>query len=338
MVLVQRKGVVLIIVMIVVSGLSTLAFGLIFRARVRIKRSALNIQNAQAYYLAIGGIEKGKDFLVEKVLNDPEGIDIQIAKNIPFQDQLSEEEEDTFTEGKDVVQKLEYAVFDEFGFININKTNPVNLMKLNELGEVRVSRLIDWIDEDSELSLSESAESDYYVQQSRPYTSKNKEFTHLRELLFIKDVGVSDYIGRFLSVDSEYKFKFFDETVASYFPDSSIGLVNLFTVYGEGKLNLNTVPAVILASLPGIELPEAEMLVDYRNNLSRDECISNYDFLEDLNLNEIQKSSIVNNCCLRSNVFRVYSYGKVGQSSCCLMAVVEYVENELKVLSLERFF
>jgi type II secretory pathway component PulK len=66
----HRRGVVLIIVMIVVSGLSILAFGLAFRARVRIKTFGLNIQNVQAYHLAMGGLEKGKVFLVEEVLSD----------------------------------------------------------------------------------------------------------------------------------------------------------------------------------------------------------------------------------------------------------------------------
>lgn len=58
-----RRGVALIIVMTVVSGLSILASGLAFRARVRMKTFELNVQNVQVYHLALGGIEKGKGFL-----------------------------------------------------------------------------------------------------------------------------------------------------------------------------------------------------------------------------------------------------------------------------------
>ena len=212
MILSRRRGVALIIVMIVASGLSVLAFGLAFRARVRMQMSELNIQNAQAYHLAIGGIEKGKVFLVEEVLSDdPEVFAINIAKRIPFASHLSEEEKLLLSEEREIKQRLEYAVFDESGFININKTNPVNLMKLNQIDETMVSRIIDWIDQDGDLSFSESAESDYYMQQNLPYVAKNEEVTHLRELLFIKGIEVTDYVGSLLDISSDRKFTFFDE-------------------------------------------------------------------------------------------------------------------------------
>lgn len=330
----HRRGVALIIVMIVVSGLSILAFGLAFRARVRMKTFALNVQNVQAYHLALGGIEKGKVFLAENILNeDPQIFDMNIARRIPFADQLSEEEMLLLSEGKDIKRKLEYAVFDESGFININKTNPVNLMKLDLIDEAMVSRIIDWMDQDSDLEFPDGAESDYYMQQSRSYVAKNEEFTHLRELLFIKDVEVDEYLGKLLDMSSDNKFNLFAEN-AHGFP---IGLVNLFSVHGDGKWNVNTTPAVILALMTGFDLPAAEMLVDYRQNLASDEYIRDDSFLKDIGL-EDKKMSFNQYCCFNSNIFRIYSFGEVGQGCCCLIAIVEYKENKLKTLSLERLF
>lgn len=331
----HRPGIALIIVMIVVSGLSILAFGLAYRAKVRIKTFGLNTQNVKAYHLALGGIEKGKVFLSEEIFSDEDQyFDLNIAKKIPFIGQMSDHEISLLSEKNEKEQRLGYAVFDEICFININKTNPVNLIKLEQIDEITVSKIIDWKDKDDEPSLAESVESDYYLQQKRPFKAKNEDMSHLRELLFIKGIDVKNYLGRLSNTNSDDKFNFFAES----YDGSSTGLVNLFSVHGDGMLNINTVPAVILASLPGIEMQDAEMLVDYRNNLASDEYLSSDAFLTEIDLDPVQRDSIANNCVFSSNIFRIYSFCEVKETCCCLMAIVKYDEKELKTLSLERLF
>ena len=336
---IRRKGVVLIIVLVVVSSLSVLAFGMAFRTRVRMKTANLNVQNTQAYYLALGGIEKGKVYLVDQILNeDSEQFALNVAKKTPVYDSLSSDEQNDLSTGKLVEQDLEFAVFDETVFMNINITNPVNMMKLDGITEDFVVKVIDWKDKNDELFSSQSAESGYYIRQDRPYSAKNQEISHLRELLFIKDVDTDIYLGSYFEsgLDDLYAYEIGKSSNDS--EDGFPGLINLFTVFGEGKLNINTVPASMLISLPGINNEEAEILLDHRRSLASDEYLSSFDFLDELGFEEVLRDSIINNCCFVSNIFRIYSNAAVGQSRCCLIAVVQYAENELKTLYTERVF
>ena len=46
--------------------------------------------------------------------------------------------------------------------------------------------------------------------------------------------------------------------------DAPAGLASLLTVFGDGKVNVNTAPVAVLASLPGLDKESAQKIVDYR--------------------------------------------------------------------------
>jgi type II secretory pathway component PulK len=124
---------------------------------------------------------------------------------------------------------LRYGLIDEERKININKAERLVLNRLFlalGYGETRAQELaasiVDWRDADSELSIpSGSAESSYYRGLPEPYDAKNAEFEVLDEVLLVKGI---------------------DESVFDSIKD-------YITIYGGGKVNINTASGPVLFAL-----------------------------------------------------------------------------------------
>lgn len=142
-------------------------------------------------------------------------------------------------EGNIILQSLE----DEERKININNAEREVLKRLfleiglsEELSEEISSSLIDWRDSDSQLIIPlGSAEDSYYRNLTYPYEAKDKNFEVLEEILLVK--GVEDNV--------------FDK------------ICNYLTIYGEGKININTAPPLVLEAL-GIRKSLVEKILAYR--------------------------------------------------------------------------
>lgn len=121
-----------------------------------------------------------------------------------------------------------YGVIDEERKININKASCSLLKSLIEIaGELDSmtaleisSSIIDWRDENDEVSQG-GAENSYYTQLNQPYSCHNGEFQSLHELLMVKGVW------------QEIFFK----------------LKPYMTIYGTGRVNINTADPVVLRCL-----------------------------------------------------------------------------------------
>lgn len=150
---------------------------------------------------------------------------------------------DFFNERSDKLFRR-YGLIDEERKININKA-PVNILErlfkmALGLGEMEAQELaasiIDWRDSDSELSLpSGSAEDGYYRNLRYPYEAKDADFEVLDELLLVK--GMTNEIF---------------EKLKSY-----------VTIYGEGKVNINTASKVVLLAL-GFSEDIADAIIFFR--------------------------------------------------------------------------
>ena len=123
-----------------------------------------------------------------------------------------------------------YGTSDEEGKININKIDLAVLERLFIIGvgldqieaQELAASIIDWRDSDSELSIpSGSAEGQYYRNLEYPYEVKNAEFEVPDELLLVK--GMTQDI--------------FEKTK------------NYITIYGDGRVNINTAPKIVLLAL-----------------------------------------------------------------------------------------
>lgn len=141
------------------------------------------------------------------------------------------------------LKKINYGCVDEESKININKADQVTLARLfkavlecdDQLAQELAACILDWRDADSELTTPLSAENFYYSGLSHPYAVKNSDFEVLDELLLVKG---------------------FDDNVFEKIKD-------YVTIYGEGKVNVNTAPQPVFFAL-GMDEDMAQKLVLFR--------------------------------------------------------------------------
>jgi len=81
-----------------------------------------------------------------------------------------------------------YGLTDEASKINLNSASQEMLQNLPGMTAELAASIIDWRDEDSEISTG-GAESEYYLLQSEPYNCKNAPFQTVEEILLIKDAS-----------------------------------------------------------------------------------------------------------------------------------------------------
>jgi type II secretory pathway component PulK len=148
----------------------------------------------------------------------------------------------TISGGEDAEDETAYGLIDEERKINLNTATADVLKELLELAAEASSQeavdiadaIIDWRDEDDEPS-DNGAESSYYEGLSPGYICKNADFDLLEELFLVKGMTQTIY-----------------DKVKDY-----------LTVYGDGKVNLNTADGLVLQSL-GMRSSLAEKVISFR--------------------------------------------------------------------------
>jgi general secretion pathway protein K len=147
------------------------------------------------------------------------------------------------------------AIVDENSKININglldqsaEINPytlgqvIRLFKTLGLEEDLVYPLVDWLDSDDEESLY-GAESFYYQSLKEPYECANGPLATIAQLSLIKGLGAKGGLGE----TGDKKLRDF------------------FTIYSDGKINVNTAPKEVLLSLhEDMDASLAQSIVEYR--------------------------------------------------------------------------
>lgn len=142
---------------------------------------------------------------------------------------------DNFNEDVDVERDktskvIRYGVIDEERKININTAEEGVLKRLfqnvvslsEESAEELAYCIVDWRDEDSNFQHPDyGAESSYYENLRSPYKAKDAEYELLEELLLVKSLN-----GEIFDKVKDY-----------------------LTVFGEGKININTVSPEVLSAL-----------------------------------------------------------------------------------------
>ncbi len=82
-------------------------------------------------------------------------------------------------------QEFEYGLTDEAGKINLNSASEEMLLRLPGMTSELAASIIDWRDEDSEVSAG-GAEDEYYLLLADPYNCKNGPLETVEEILLIK--------------------------------------------------------------------------------------------------------------------------------------------------------
>lgn len=340
----RKEGSVLILVLIVLSSMTILSVGLAYRTRIEMKLAQANARRAQAYYLALGGIERIIALLGEEKISPSTIAGICHFTATAKGEELFEQLKDySLTEGK----LLTYSLRDEQGYLNINKSDPASWENIDSISRECRSSILDWIDSDDDTS-PDGAETDFYERLEPPYISKNSPCIALKELLFLRGVTRYIYLGEDLNRNSLLDENERDRQ-SQLPPDNGdnildLGLVDIFTVYGNGKININTTSRPILAALPGLDEEVANIILAYRAGpdgqfgTGDDVCfISTKDLANVERLTELQIELLQQYCCFDSEYFRIFSYARLNTTfECCLMVTVRYTENQSWVLYLER--
>ena len=339
-----REGTALVLVLIVVTSMTILSAGFGFRTRIELRLARANAQRTQAYYLALGGIERIKALLSQEELTPA-----TIAAICRFIG--TAKEEGLFERIMDFDpadgRLLTYSLRDEQGYLNINESDPTSWMNLACISEECRSSILDWTDEDEDTS-AEGAETAFYELLDPPYVSKNRPCVALKELLFLRGVTHLMYLGEDLNRNSILDENERDGQL-QVSPDSGgnepdHGLVDIFSVYGDGTVNINTTSEAILAALPGLGEQAAKLILTYRAGPDRqlgtddDMCFTSPEDLANVKgLTELQIELLKQYCCFDSGYFRIFSSAGLNDTfKCCLMATVKCTENQVRILCLER--
>jgi len=109
---------------------------------------------------------------------------------------------------------------------------------------VVVDSLTDWLDGNDD-PLPYGAENSYYLGLERPRPARNGPVEFLEELLQVR--GITEEV--------------------LYGTDEKKGLAEYITIYGNGRININTAPALLLQALaPGISEEDVNIIDEFRRN------------------------------------------------------------------------
>lgn len=336
-----QKGSVLVLVLMILSGMMILSLSLAYKTRVEMKTSVSNARRTYAYYLALGGIE-----VVKMRLREADSAS-EIA-GMCFVEMAAQE--DGLFDGlavDDDELSLTYCLRDELSCFNVNRSDPGAWNNIEGLSPAIQASILDWIDSDDYLN-PDGAETDYYQLCEPAYVAKNGDLSVLRELLYVRDVSSQIYIGEDTNhngmLDENEKDGFVTQPRDNGDSVLNFGLIDLFTVYGDGRVNINTVSSTILAALPGLDEQAAQIIVDYRVGV--DGIVGTEDDLyvegisqlsESGGLTQLQLDLLQEYCCYTSSYYRVFSRATVADDvDCVLMATLCCDDSGPEIVCLEQ--
>ncbi len=248
------------------------------------------------FYVANSGFYGGEALLAQD-RNNFDALTEDWAKT----ELLSMQSEGYFHQGS-----FKVLIGDEQGKIPVNKLITGNgynvpvkdlLVRLLSLPEFKlgpdkanaiVDAIKDWLDQDDVVT-GQGAETSYYRSLDPPYSAKNGFLDCIEELLMVKGITKELYNGT-------------EDTPA---------LKDCLTVYGDGTININTAPLMVLRALsPDITPEMAARMDEYRR-------VGNND-LADVNwYRKVQGMQSINmsygSLSVRSNYYTIISTGMFGK-------------------------
>ncbi len=274
----SKKGIALIIVMIIVVVFAILAGGLAYSMKVETKLARNSSWDTELEWLGRSGIELAKYVLSQSgqggqqydALNQKwaggTGETNDILANISLTD-------NRLSHGK---FSIKIKDCDSKFNINLAVLTPevVNqgliLMGVDAAEAPHiVSAIADWVDRDDNTRVgSTDTESDYYMNLQPPYRAKNGPIDDLTELMMIKGItpgmfygssGAAGMVQRGIPVSNQFNRRFNEE------PNYPVGFVDLFTTVSGRFININTASAEVLQLIPDVDGTLANAIIEYRN-------------------------------------------------------------------------
>lgn len=145
-----------------------------------------------------------------------------------------------------------YGMEDEQSKININQTNEQVLISLLEAvgaedAQNTVSSIFVWSGKEED---STGEEEDYYQGLNPSYHCKKEEFKSIPELLLVRGITLQNLYGE-------------DKDEDGHISSEEEGIAKYLSIYGDGKVNINTASQRVLAALIN-DLDLVDNIVVYR--------------------------------------------------------------------------
>ncbi len=250
-----KRGSILVVVLWALFFLGALAVSIYALLAPQIGLAGRLKERTRLFYLAQAGAQKAMAVLAEDKTKDSDGFNDEWANSEDAFKDMRLGEEGHVNVSYDFVdddgkKKTRYGLADEERKININKATGEVLKQLIELTAQTTSQtasdiadsILDWVDEDSDPHAN-GAENGYYEGLAQGYSCKNAKFQILEELLLVK--GMTQEIF---------------SKVSAY-----------LTVYGNGKVNLNTAGKYVLEAL-GMNGTLADKVIRFRRGNDGEEA------------------------------------------------------------------
>lgn len=250
----RESGIALILTLWVLTILMITATYFAYGQRWDTRVASYHRDSTFSYYLAKGMVSKTRVLLASDQ-NVPEDTQFEFINGV-----LEIPEEEHFG------GSMKAVVIDLEGKMNINRAPfqmirslLVNIGCEYEEAEELADCIMDWRDVNNE-QRANGAEDDYYMSLPEPYPCKNGSFDYVEELLLVKGMTSEILFG-----DSLLAVMRGEEMAGE---PTYLGMKNYITVYGRGRINVNTADPVVLSAVPGLDDDTVRYIVNRREQES----------------------------------------------------------------------
>lgn len=305
----RQQGFALLSVLVILAILTPLVVNFSYSARVQMAGADYFSSKIKSRQVARAGLESAMLALKK----DDRSVDAMNEDWGRF-GELSQFSGSFFEEGS-----FTGRIDDEEGKLNINELvyggiqNPAmveqfeRFLELMNINSDSIDSIVDWLDEDQETEMM-GAESDYYNSLDNPYNAKDGRMSNLHEFRLIK--GMREYLSKK------------EERYADLAP--------YLSVYGDGKVNINTAPPEVLLSLAdGMDDAAVDGILSYREE---EPFLSAADLAKVPGLDEETRNAIMSKVKVTSSHFSVKVRGVVKDVGTDLYVVVRRVDGKVRII------
>ena len=246
-----NRGTIVVLLAWVLVAISLIALSFSNMVRMEVKAAINEVDLKQSQYIARSGVYYAINRVLLQALRPVTGD----PASLPGTDEDLERGELRFSMADGTA---EIAVTDETGKININLAPEDILRNLmlqaglrQDEADTIVDSILDWRDPDPDAH-PYGAEESYYQALPEPYHIKDGALDNIEELLLVNGVTPEVFYGQ----------KFRDE---SGWQTTRGGLVKFLTTYTSvNRININSAPEEVLASIPGMDSGRVQAIIQQR--------------------------------------------------------------------------
>lgn len=326
-----RKAMVLIMVVYIVAAYSLLAFALAFRSRIAIKEAQLLTERLQQDQIALAACAQARSILEA----DDHNLDCLDEPWFGWHELVPAETADNSISADENSWQVKWRVIDESAKINVNLAPADLLLELECLDEAAVASIMDWIDED-DVPNPDGAENDYYSSLENVYNCKNGPVDTIEELLLVKGISLEIYYGYNLT-EGDNHLSETSEFIDGVPLNGAVGLCDLLTVYGDGRININTAPKQVLDAIPMLSDAAVSEIISIQKSASR-KFSSMDDMQKNDNFNAADLLLLAQIAKFNSNHFQLHIKVRKKERPfwCEYIAIIERQEENTRILSWQR--